>query len=142
MAPSLDTLFTASENGLIPALDDPQLVFYRRRLIRFAGILKFQQLLKQFPIPIKLVQREYGFHLSGCVWSVDECKEGPDTYNCFDLFDEPEEYFIVKELNHMTLRDGSCHRRNCLKELRCQCNDLGKFKYRSSRMFLQELNKV
>ncbi|GFY79232.1 hypothetical protein TNIN_393061 [Trichonephila inaurata madagascariensis] len=41
-----------------------QLLPYRRRLERLAGILKFQQLLKQYPIPVKVkVLNEHGFFI-------------------------------------------------------------------------------
>ncbi|GFY04950.1 uncharacterized protein TNCV_2176061 [Trichonephila clavipes] len=63
---------------------------YRRRLERLAGILKFQELLKLHPFPVKVVMNENGFHITDCVWSTENCTEGPDTCECCFLFIEPE----------------------------------------------------
>ncbi|GFT56462.1 hypothetical protein NPIL_479941 [Nephila pilipes] len=124
--PSLETLVHALENGIVSALDGDmfshrQLEVYRRRLTRLAGIVKFIQLAQQFIVPTRVVLNRHGYHLSDCVWSLDECKEGPDTCNCMSLFDAPEKYFIVQEVNHVVLRDGSNHPKTCLEKARCQC---------------------
>ncbi|GFT96127.1 hypothetical protein TNCV_3225521 [Trichonephila clavipes] len=42
---------------------------YKRRLERLAGILKFQELLKMYPVPVKVVKNENGFHITDCVWT-------------------------------------------------------------------------
>ncbi|GFU13699.1 hypothetical protein NPIL_568461 [Nephila pilipes] len=107
--PSLETLVHALENGIVSALDGDmfshrQLEVYRRRMTRLAGIVKFIQLAQQFIVPTRVVLNRNGYHLSDCVWSLDECKEGPDTCNCLSLFDAPEKYFIVQEVNHVVLR--------------------------------------
>ncbi|GFT80115.1 hypothetical protein TNCV_4764031 [Trichonephila clavipes] len=48
------------------------LSFFIRRLERLAGILKFQELLKLHPIPVKVVLNENGFHITDCVWSTEK----------------------------------------------------------------------
>ncbi|GFT18426.1 hypothetical protein TNCV_4059311 [Trichonephila clavipes] len=45
------------------------LLSYQRRLERLAGILKFQELLKMYPVPVKVVKNENGFHITDCVWT-------------------------------------------------------------------------
>ncbi|GFV26693.1 hypothetical protein TNCV_3292371 [Trichonephila clavipes] len=74
---------------------------YKRRLERLEGILKFQELLIMYPVPVKVVKNENGFHVMDCVWSTESCTEGPDTCECYLLFKEPEKYFIVKQLDHV-----------------------------------------
>ncbi|GFX74682.1 hypothetical protein TNCV_3121121 [Trichonephila clavipes] len=94
---------------------------YRRRLEHLAGILKFQELLKQYPIPVKVVLNKHGFHVSDCIYSKENCTEGPNTCNCYFLFNEPEKYFIVKQLDHAVVRDGSIHGKDCLRKAQWQC---------------------
>ncbi|GFT39739.1 hypothetical protein TNCV_4869261 [Trichonephila clavipes] len=94
---------------------------YKRRLERLVGILKFQELLKMYPVPVKVVKNENGFHITDCVWSTEKCTEGPDTCECYFLFNEPERYFIVKQLDHVVVRDGSIHHKDCLTKASCQC---------------------
>ncbi|GFV02798.1 hypothetical protein TNCV_2789831 [Trichonephila clavipes] len=50
---------------------------YKRRLERLAGILKFQELLEMYPVPVKVVKNENGFHITDCVWSTENCTEEP-----------------------------------------------------------------
>ncbi|GFT25390.1 hypothetical protein NPIL_19091 [Nephila pilipes] len=117
--PSLETLVHALENGIVSALDGDvfshrELEVYRRRLTRLAGIVKFIQLAQQFIVPTRVAR------ISPQRLCLDECKEGPDTCNCLSLFDAPEKYFIVQEVNHVVLRDGSNHPKTCLEKARCQ----------------------
>ncbi|GFV25977.1 hypothetical protein TNCV_2693431 [Trichonephila clavipes] len=90
-------------------------------LERLAGILKFQELLKMYSVPVKVVKNENGFHITDCVWSTENCSEGPNTCECYFLFNEPEKYFIVKQLDHVVVRDGSIHHKDCLTKASCQC---------------------
>ncbi|GFW89704.1 hypothetical protein TNCV_1025881 [Trichonephila clavipes] len=98
----------------------PNLSSFKRRLERLAGILKFQELLKIYPVPVKVVKNENGFHIRDCVWSTENYTEGPDTCECYFLFKEPEKYFIVKQLDHVVVWDGSIHHKNYLTKASCQ----------------------
>ncbi|GFT31903.1 hypothetical protein TNCV_3887831 [Trichonephila clavipes] len=100
------------------------LSYHRRRLERLAGILKFQALSKLYPVPVKVVKNENGFHITDCVWSTENCTEGPDTCDCYSLFKEPEKYFIVKQFDHVVVRDGSIHHKDCLIKAHCQCGKM------------------
>ncbi|GFW87052.1 hypothetical protein TNCV_1922781 [Trichonephila clavipes] len=102
-------------------LNASNLSSYKRRLERLAGILKFQELLKMYPVPVKMVKNENGFHITDCVWSTENCTEGSDTCECYFLFKEPDKYFIVKPLDHVVVRDGSIHHKDCLTKAHCQC---------------------
>ncbi|GFY50448.1 hypothetical protein TNIN_300091 [Trichonephila inaurata madagascariensis] len=124
MASSLETLISELEKNIIAGMlqeNTSQLLPYRRRLERLAGILKFQQLLKQYPIPVKVILNEHGFHISDCIYSRENCTERPDTCNCYYLFDQPEKYFIVKQLDHVVVRDGTIHHKDRLRKAQCQC---------------------
>ncbi|GFS53467.1 hypothetical protein NPIL_44491 [Nephila pilipes] len=124
--PSLETLVHSLENRIAFELESDvfshrKLEIYRRQLTRLAGIIKFIQLAQQFIVPARVVLNRHRYYLSNCVWSLDGCKEGSDTFNCMSLFDAPEWYFIVQEVNHVVLRDGSSHPKTCLEKTRCQC---------------------
>ncbi|GFW38789.1 hypothetical protein TNCV_3881561 [Trichonephila clavipes] len=124
MAFSLKTLISELEKNIVPGMlqeNASNLSSYKRRLERLAGILKFQELLKMYPVPVKVVKNENGFHITDCVWSTENCTEGPDTCECYFLFNEPEKYFIVKQLDHVVVRDGSIHHKDCLTKAHCQC---------------------
>ncbi|GFS51606.1 hypothetical protein TNCV_550131 [Trichonephila clavipes] len=94
---------------------------YKRKLERLAGILKFEELLKMYPISVKVAKNENGFHIMDCVWNTENCTEEPDTCECYFLFNEPEKYFIVKQLDPVVVRDGSIHHKDCLTKAHCQC---------------------
>ncbi|GFX46313.1 hypothetical protein TNCV_1234291 [Trichonephila clavipes] len=86
--------------------------------------LIFQELSKLYPVPVKVVKNENGFHITDCVWSTENCTEGPDTCECYSLFKEPEKYFIVKQFDHVVVRDGSIHHKDCLRNIHCQCGKM------------------
>ncbi|GFX38267.1 hypothetical protein TNCV_193191 [Trichonephila clavipes] len=118
---------------------------YKRRLERLAGILKFQELLKMYPVPVKVVKNENGFHITDCVWSTENCTEGPDTCECYFLFNEPEKYFIVKQLDHVVVRDGSIHHKDCLTKASCQCgreNTISILRINSFRSFILDTSLI
>ncbi|GFY30465.1 hypothetical protein TNCV_3522281 [Trichonephila clavipes] len=123
MAFSLKTLIFELEKNIVPGMlqeNSSNLSSYKRRSERLAGILKFQEHLKMHTIPVKVVKNENGFHITDCVWSTENCAEGPDTCECYFLFNEPEKYFIVKQLDHVVVRDGSIHHKDCLTKAHCQ----------------------
>ncbi|GFW70155.1 uncharacterized protein TNCV_4467141 [Trichonephila clavipes] len=104
MASSLKTLISELEENIVPGMLQEyisNLSSYRRRLERLAGILKFQELLNLHPFPVKVVIKENGFHITDCVWSTENCPEGPDTCECCFLFKESEKHFIVKQFDHV-----------------------------------------
>ncbi|GFU20799.1 hypothetical protein TNCV_4823421 [Trichonephila clavipes] len=94
---------------------------YRRRLERLAGILKFQELLKMYSIPVKVVKNENGFHITDCVWSTENCTEGPNTLvNVIFYLTNPRS-ILLKQLDHVVVRDESIHHKDCLTKAHCQC---------------------
>ncbi|GFS47290.1 hypothetical protein TNIN_2151 [Trichonephila inaurata madagascariensis] len=124
MVSSLETLISELEKNIISGMlleNASQLLPYRRRLERLGSIVKFQELLKQYPIPVKVVLNEHGFHISDWIYSREKCIEGPETCNCYYLFDEPEKYFIVKHLDQVVVWDGSVNHKDCLRKAQCQC---------------------
>ncbi|GFV75385.1 hypothetical protein TNCV_1482311 [Trichonephila clavipes] len=126
MTSSMKTLITELEENIVPGMLQEtvfNLSYRRRRLERLAGILKFQELSKLYPVPVKVVKNENGFHITDCVWSTENFTEGPDTCECY-LFKEPEKYFIVKQFDHVVLRDGSIHHKDCLRKANCQCGKM------------------
>ncbi|GFV86687.1 hypothetical protein TNCV_4185401 [Trichonephila clavipes] len=75
MAFSLKTLISELEKNIVPGMlqeNASNLSSYKRRLERLAGILKFQELLKMYPVPVKVVKNENGFHITDCVWTADQ----------------------------------------------------------------------
>ncbi|GFQ89108.1 hypothetical protein TNCT_353391 [Trichonephila clavata] len=118
---SLDLLISQLEKKIIPALEngESEMLSCKFRLKQLAGIIRFHELLKHFPIPVKIVLSTYGFHLSNCAYSADECT---GSCLCYEHLVNPEKYFIVKELNQVVLRDGSKHYADCLRS-KCYCND-------------------
>ncbi|GFT88220.1 hypothetical protein TNCV_2893791 [Trichonephila clavipes] len=127
MTSSMKTLITELEENIVPGMLEEtvfNLSYHRRRLERLAGILKFQELSKLYPVPVKVVKNENGFHITDCVWSTENCTEGPDTCGCYSLFKEPEKYFIVKQFDHVVVRDGSIHHKDCLRKAHCQCGKM------------------
>ncbi|GFS97961.1 hypothetical protein TNCV_2018991 [Trichonephila clavipes] len=121
---SLKTLISELEKNIVPRMlqeNASNLSSYKRRLERLAGILKFQEHLKMYSVPVKVVKNEKGFHITDCVWNTEKCTEGPDTCECYLIFNEPEKYFIVKQLDHVVVRDGSIHHKDCLTKAHCQC---------------------
>ncbi|GFS70977.1 hypothetical protein TNCV_2073741 [Trichonephila clavipes] len=54
-------------NGACFKKNASNLSSYKRRLERLVGILKFQELLKMYPVPVKVVKNENGFHITDCV---------------------------------------------------------------------------
>ncbi|GFY58549.1 uncharacterized protein TNIN_198131 [Trichonephila inaurata madagascariensis] len=66
-----------------------QLLPYRRRLERLAGIVKFQELLKQYPISVKVVLNEHGYHISDCTYIREKCTEEPDTLPAIPVVSDP-----------------------------------------------------
>ncbi|GFT78752.1 hypothetical protein TNCV_1805451 [Trichonephila clavipes] len=124
MASSLETLISELEKYIISSIlqeDASQLLPYRRKLERLADIVKFQELMKQYPIPVKVVVNELGFYILNCIYSREESTEGPVTCNCYYLFDEPEKYFIVKQLDQVVEEDGSIHHNDFFRKAQCQC---------------------
>ncbi|GFU48686.1 uncharacterized protein TNCV_4751961 [Trichonephila clavipes] len=78
MAFSLKTLISELEKNIVPGMlqeNASNLSSYKRRLERLAGILKFQELLKMYPVPVKVVKNENGFHITDCVWKKIELRE-------------------------------------------------------------------
>ncbi|GFX70255.1 hypothetical protein TNCV_4616921 [Trichonephila clavipes] len=127
MASSLKTLISELEENMVPGMlqeNVSNLSSCRRRLERLAGILKFQELLKLYPVPVKVVMNENGFHITDCVWSTENCTEGPDTCECYFLFNEPENYFIVRQFDHVVVRDVSIYHKDCLRKALCQCGKM------------------
>ncbi|GFS80740.1 hypothetical protein TNCV_86591 [Trichonephila clavipes] len=78
MASSLKTLISELEENIVRGMLEENisnLSSYRRRLERLEGILKFQELLKLHPVPVKVLKIENGFHITDCVWSTENCTE-------------------------------------------------------------------
>ncbi|GFS93755.1 hypothetical protein TNCV_798641 [Trichonephila clavipes] len=107
MTSSMKTLITELEENIVPGILQEtvfNLSYHRRRLERLVGTLKFQKLSKLYPIPVKVVKNENGFHITDCVWSTQNCIGGPDTCECYSLFKETKN-FIVKQFDHVVVRD-------------------------------------
>ncbi|GFS38867.1 hypothetical protein TNIN_439941 [Trichonephila inaurata madagascariensis] len=98
MAPSIYTLINELEKNIIPALRENALKIssYRQKLERLANIVKFQELLKLFTVPVEAVLNENGFHISDCIYGTDKRTEGPVTCNCCHFFDKPREIFYCQ----------------------------------------------
>ncbi|GFU01468.1 hypothetical protein TNCV_4877071 [Trichonephila clavipes] len=127
MASSLKTLISELEENIVPGMlqeNISNLSSYRRRLERLAGVFQFQELLKLLSVPVKVVMNENGFHITDCFWSTENCTEGPYTCECYFLFKEPEKYFIVKQFDHVVVRDGSILHKECLRKALCQCGKM------------------
>ncbi|GFU92149.1 uncharacterized protein TNCV_1789211 [Trichonephila clavipes] len=86
MAFSLKTLISELEKNIVPGMlqeNASNLSSYKRRLERLAGILKFQELLKMYPIPVNVVKNENGFHITDCIWIVSApCSCQPNCLVC------------------------------------------------------------
>ncbi|GFU03509.1 hypothetical protein TNCV_2257281 [Trichonephila clavipes] len=127
MTSSMKALISELEENNVPGMIQEtmfNLSYHRRRLERLAGILKFQERSKLYPVPVKVVKNENGFHIKDCVWSTENCIDGPETCECYSLFKEPEKYFIVKQFDHVVVRDGSIHHKDCLRKTHCQCGKM------------------
>ncbi|GFS97556.1 hypothetical protein TNCV_4488101 [Trichonephila clavipes] len=97
MAFSLKTLISELEKNIVPGMlqeNASNLSSYKRRLERLAGILKFQELLKMCPVPVKVAKNENEFHITDCVWSTENCTEGPDTSEFYFYLKNPRSILL------------------------------------------------
>lgn len=78
-----------------------------KSLERLVQVKHFQELLETLDSPHRVVKTETGdYHTTLCVWSNPDCKEGPDSCQCYNYIASPETYFLVKKRTLVCLRDG------------------------------------